>query len=114
MEEVHVPPLVVVVSAEVLPAHTLSTPPIDDGAGFTVTVAIAEQPVEPIVYDMLAVPAVPPPIKPGASIVAIDGALLVQVPPGVALLSVVVPPTHRPREPVSAAGAGLTVSVRVT
>jgi hypothetical protein len=62
----------------------------------------------------LAVPAAPPPMKPGASTVAIDGALLVHVPPGVELDKVVVPPTHRPIVPVIAAGAGFTVSTAVT
>lgn len=53
-------------------------------------------------------------MKPGASTVAIDGALLVHVPPGVELDKVVVPPTHRPIVPVIAAGAGFTVSTAVT
>lgn len=42
------------------------------------------------------------------------GALLLHVPPVVVLLSVVLPPTHSPREPVRAAGAGFTVLTAVT
>lgn len=53
-------------------------------------------------------------MKPGASITAVPGALLLHVPPPVVLLNVVLPPTQRPRVPVSAAGAGFTVLTAVT
>jgi hypothetical protein len=44
---------------------------------------------------------------------AIDGALLVQVPPLVASVSVVVVPTQVCSVPLMAAGRGFTVTVRV-
>jgi hypothetical protein len=41
----HVPPVDVVVRVIVCPTHTKALPEIADGALFTVTVALAEQPV---------------------------------------------------------------------
>ena len=46
--------------------------------------------------------------------VATAGVALLHVPPAVALLSVVVEPTHTLVVPVMAAGSGLTVTVAVT
>lgn len=49
LDDVHVPPLPVLVRADVLPTHTFRPPPIAPGAAFTVTVATAQQPVAPII-----------------------------------------------------------------
>ncbi len=52
-------------------------------------------------------------MNPGLSIVPTAGLLLAHVPPGVALVKVVDPPTHIAPPPVSAAGTGITVTVVV-
>ena len=108
-----VPPVAALDSVRVLPKHTDGPPVIAPGKALTVTTAVAAQPVEGIVYEMVAVPAVLPPIRPGASTVA-AGSALVHTPPAVALLRVVLLPTHRPSGPVIAAGLVLTVTSAVT
>jgi hypothetical protein len=62
---------------------------------------------------MVAVPAPPPVTTPVLLTVAIPGALLLQLPPGVASASVVVVPTQIPRLPVIKAGDMFTVTVAV-
>jgi hypothetical protein len=60
---------------------------------------------------IVEVPAVMPKATPDDEpIVAIEAVLLLQVPPPVELLSVVVEPTHTLNEPPIAAGLGLTVT----
>ena len=63
---------------------------------------------------MTEVPAVTPVTTPPAVMVATAGVALLHVPPAVALLSVVVEPTHTLVTPVITAGSGLTVTVVVT
>ena len=63
---------------------------------------------------MTELPAVTPVTTPPAVIVAMAGDALLHVPPAVALLSVVVDPTHTLVVPVITAGSGLTVTVVVT
>jgi hypothetical protein len=41
----HVPPTDVLVSVVVIPSHTVSVPPMADGKGYTVTIAVVRQPV---------------------------------------------------------------------
>jgi hypothetical protein len=62
---------------------------------------------------MSAEPAAIPPTTPEASTVATAGKLLLHVPPVVALLSVVVSPSHTCSTPVVVAGSGFTVTVVV-
>lgn len=62
---------------------------------------------------MVLVPAVTPVMVPLVLIVATDGVLLLQVPPVVVLLTVVVCPTHTCSVPAIAAGSGFTVTVAV-
>lgn len=52
-------------------------------------------------------------VLPGDVTVATDGLILVHVPPGVVLLSVVVAPEHTVPIPLMAAGKGFTVSTAV-
>jgi hypothetical protein len=82
------------------------------GSAFTVTVAVAVQPLGPVVI-IAAVPAELPPINPGLSTDAIDGLPDVHTTPGVALDSVVVNPTHNPRLPVIGAGLAFTLIIAV-
>jgi len=64
---------------------------------------------------MSAVPTPAPPIRPGLRMLAIVGALLVHVPPGVEHASNMELPTHMPNgPPVIAAGPAFTVTVFVT
>ena len=92
----HVPPMVVLLTVVVSPAHTCSVPVMVAGSGFTVTVAVRIQPV-PSEYVIVAVAAVVLPVStpltvPVASTVATAVLLLAQVPPAVVVLSTVVAP----------------------
>lgn len=62
---------------------------------------------------MLAVPEDMPEIRPDAFTVAVPGAVLVHVPPDVALAKVVVAPSHIGTTPINAAGDAFIVTVAV-
>ena len=62
---------------------------------------------------MVPVPAATPVTIPVEPTVAIDVALIVHVPPGELLLSIVVDPGHKLISPVIAPGGGLTTTVVV-
>ena len=108
----HAPPATKSLSEIVKPVHTVDAPPIPDGAGFTVTCAIAVQP-NPVVYVIVAVPPMTPVTIPEETpTVAIEVLPLDHVPePSV---SAVVAPAQTASAPVIGAGAGLidTVTVR--
>ena len=108
----HVPPAGVPLRVVVLLTHTASVPLIAVGSGFTVTTAVARQPVESV-YDISEVPAATPVITPAASMVATAGVPLLQVPPVLTVLAVVVWFTHTVRVPVIADGSGFTVTTAV-
>jgi hypothetical protein len=108
----HVPPDVVFVTTAAEPTHTFVAPPIAAGSAFTVTVVVERQPVALIVYDISAKPALAPVTVPSPLIVAMDGALLLHTPPGVASERFVVEPSQTTGVPEIAAGVGLTVCVR--
>lgn len=108
---VQVPPLTLLLRVADAPTHIDVLPLIVPGAARTVTVANAVQPVV-LVYVMTAVPLLTPVMIPEKKpAVAMPVALLLQVPPVVALLSVVVVPAHNTLVPVMAAGDVLTVTV---
>src|ERR1043165_2478246 len=111
---IHVPPGVVVVNVVVLPVHTCSEPPILAGSAYTVTFALAWQ-VVGSVYTIVAVavPATPLTIPVVEPTVAVPVAKLLQVPPGVVLLNVVVWPTQVVSTPVTGAGFAFTDTVVV-
>ena len=105
---VHVPNGFSLVCTTVNPGHTAVGPPISDGSAFTVTTAVRKQPLADV-YVILVVPAAIPFTTPAALIVAIVVALA-QVPPPVALSSVVVCPAHTTCTPVMGSGSGFTTS----
>lgn len=105
----HVPPPVEVLSVVAPPAHIISVPDIEAVGAFTVTVAVRRQPVG-AVYETIAVPAVTPVTTPDAESTVTLVEEVLQVPPDVALPSVVVPPIHTDRVPVMVAGSELTVT----
>ena len=108
-----VPPAVALLNVVVDPAQSVRVPVIAAGSGFTVTVAVTKQPVGKV-YEITEVPADTPVTTPVDELtVATAGVALLQVPPAVALLNVVVDPAHSVRVPVIAAGRGLTVTVAV-
>ena len=97
----------------VVPLHSCDGPAIGPGTGFTVNVLVAVQP-EGNAYDITVVPSVKPVVKPEPdTIEAIPGAELLQVPPGVASLNVVVSPLQIAVGPIIAE-SGLTVIVLET
>lgn len=105
----HVPPPASL-RVVVLPAHTVATPVIAPGSGLTVTVVIRMQPVGNV-YVIGALPAdIPVTILLTDPIVAIPVAPLLHVPPRVALLSVVVLPSHTDVVPDIVDGKEFTVS----
>ena len=117
---VQVPPVVASLKVAVAPAQMVVVVPVIAaivGIAFTVFIAVTVvlQPVDPSVtlYPIVAVPAVRPVTMPDVLIVAVAGALLLQVPPGVASLRVVVLPAHSLAVPVIAATAGPASVVNV-
>ena len=110
---VHVPPDVVLLSVVVAPAHIASEPRIEAGCVLTVTPIVVLQP--PAVYVIVKTPLVEPVTIPdNEPIGKFAELLLLQVPPPVRSLSVVVEPLHICWLPSMAPGAGLSVSVLVT
>lgn len=114
---IQVPPITVLLSVVAEPTHTPKEPvelTIVPGRAFTVTTIVVVQPVTGIVLVIVVVPAVMPLTKPlVVFIVATAGVLLLQVPP-VALVSVVLPPTHIPAAPVIGPAPVVTVITLVT
>jgi hypothetical protein len=105
----HVPPLVAHVRVVVKPWHTDAVPPIDAGVKLTVNVAVLRQPLL-IRYEIVVVPELKPVATPvPASMIALVTLLLTQVPPPVALASVVVAPGQIANVPVIDDTAGFTV-----
>jgi hypothetical protein len=109
---IHVPPPASVRSI-VLPTHTAAGPPIAVGNELTVTTAVVLQP-NPSEYVMIVVPVlIPETIPLTEPIVPIGNDPLLQVPPPVPSVSVVVEPRHTPNEPLMGNGVVLTVIVFV-
>jgi hypothetical protein len=108
----HEPPVVTSASVVFNPSHTVAVPVIADGSGVTVTTTVVRHPVGKV-YVMVTGPEVVPPVTIPDEVptVAIERLPLLQIPPAVALLSVVVSPGHTVRVPVIAAGSGFTVTV---
>jgi len=109
----HAPSLGVLPSVVVSPAHTWPTPVIGSGAGFTVTAVTDAQPVTGV-YNIVAIPAVPPVTTPAPLIVATEVGVLLHTPPVVASLSVIVVPLHNDVAPMMPAAPAFTVTVAVT
>jgi hypothetical protein len=90
------------------PTQALGTPVTAPGITFTDTIAVAAQPI-PDVYDITDVPGETLVTRPVPSIVATDVLVLLQVPPGTALLNEVELPLQTDNPPVIAAGSPFTV-----
>ena len=91
------------------PAQTVVFPIIAFGKGLTVTVLVVIQPV-PSIYVMVVVPGdtlVTTP-EPEGTMVATEVLLLLQVPPAVASLNVVIKPMQTLAKPVITDGKGFT------
>ena len=95
------------------PWHTAATPSIDDGNGFTVTIADVWHPVgnTNMIVDVPADTPVTTPLL--APIVAILVVLLLHVPGALASVSAVLEPAHTSSVPLISAGNGLTVTTAV-
>ena len=109
----HIPPGNVLFNVVVRPSHTTGAPVMAEGNGFIVTLVVTKQ-LKGEVYVVIAAPAATPPNTPVvAPIVATEVLLLVQVPPGVASLNVLVDPWHMDVLPTMPDGRGFTVIVVV-
>ena len=110
---VQVPPLMLLVSAVVRPVHTVFVPPIT-GDWVTFNNMLLEQPAA-VVYDIVVLPPATPVTvtgEPAEPIVAADVLLLLQVPPVVASLNVIVEALHMVVAPwIAVIGATDTVPV---
>jgi hypothetical protein len=105
-----VPPAVASLRVIVEPTHTDPGVPVIAVIGFTVTILPLLQPVLFMIYDMVAVPALAPPVTiPDVPTVATPVFVLLQVPPVVASLNEVVAPWHTAAVPLMAV-IGLTVT----
>lgn len=110
----HDPPAGVLFSVVVLPRHTSALPVILPGNGYTVTVVVAKhKPTVYVIVAVLAVPTAPPVTTPIDDTEAVDGALLLQIPPGLRLDNAVVEPAHTVGVPVIGNTAALTFTVAV-
>ena len=111
---VHVPPPVTSISVVVKPIHTLAVPVMAPGMGFTVMVFVVLQPVgSKYVITGVDVPDTPvtmPVAEPMVASVVIE---LLQMPPGVVLLKVVVAAIQTVAGPEIADGSGLIVTACV-
>jgi hypothetical protein len=113
------PPVPVLVNTAVEPAHIVPVPLTVPAAGrlpiVTMVEAVASPQTEEIVYVIVVVPAVRPDTIPPEFTVAADVLLLLQVPPGILLIKVVVEPVQTKVAPLStpATGSGLTVTAYV-
>ena len=103
----HTPPPVASLSALVAPTHKVIVPVIASGAGVTVIVFVTVQP-EPSEYVIIAVPALMPVTTPVVKSTLTVVAVLVQLPPVITSLRVIVAPTHTDDGPVIPNGDGLT------
>jgi len=98
----------------VCPSHTVPAPVIGPGIGITDTSKVVLQ-LPGIVYVITVKPAAIPPTTPVVRpTVPFVGALLLHVPPVVALASDVVAPTHICDVPVIGSGDVFTVTTVVT
>ena len=108
---VHAPPAEISVKAIEAPVHTTDGPVMLAGNELTVATTVAKQPAA-VVYVIVTVPVVNPFTIPLAEpTLALNGMLLVHVPPVIASLRVVVAPRHTPGFPVIAGGKGFTVII---
>jgi hypothetical protein len=99
---VHVPPAGVELSVVVSPTHKASEPVNVVGCGLTVTTVVLKH--VPTEYDIVAVPPVTPVTNPVPDpTVAIAVLLLLQDPPAVVFVSVVVAPAHNTPVPAMSA-----------
>ena len=106
----HVPPDVASLNVIVDPTHTDPGVPRIAVIGLTVTILLLLQPVVAIIYDIVLVPAVDPPVTiPELPTVAIPVLVLLHVPPVVPSLRDVVDPWHTTAVPLIIA-IGLTVT----
>lgn len=105
----HVPPAGVLIKFVAKPAHIVRLPVIGVGFVFTVIGCVAIQLVGSM-YDITTVPGATPKTVPVASTVAIVISLLIQPPPAVALVSVVLLPTQMSLTPTMMDGSGFTVT----
>ncbi len=108
----HVPPGVALLSVMVAPGQTDDAPVVAE-SGFMVTVVVVIQPLL-IKYVIVAVPADTPVTTPVVPTDATLVLLLLQVPPDVALDSVVVVPAQIEVVPVIAVGDPMVIVVVVT
>jgi hypothetical protein len=89
-------------------------PVMGSGTGFTRILVLITHPV-PTVYTMVATPADTPVIMPlEVPAVAMDAGVLLHVPPGIALASVIVAPSQTSTGPVIAGGSGFTLTTMET
>ncbi len=108
----HVPPVVADVRAVVLPAQSVSVPPIAAGVATTVTVDIVRQPAA--VYVIGVVPIDTPVTTPEVLLtVALVEKVTAHVPPVGVDANEALLPSHMPNEPVIDVGAAFTVTTLV-
>ena len=100
----------VLVNVDVHDAQNAKTPDILPGVGVTDTTWVTSVP-QPLLYVIVDTPPATPVTTPLAFTVAVAVLLLVQVPPGVVLLSDVVADWQRVAVPEIEAGPGETVAV---
>ena len=108
----HVPPAVPSLRILVSPEQIVVLPVIARGSGFTVTDIDRLQPVGSISVIVALPPGANPVMTPDKEpIDAMEGALLLHVPPPVLSVNAIVRPTHTAFGPIMVPGNGLTVTV---
>jgi len=113
LELYHVPGPPASTNVVVCPWHTLSVP-VGAGGGFTtVTSFVTLHDVAGTVYIIVVDPTATPVTTPVEEILPMPGALLLQTPPGLASVSVIVEPTHTLLDPPIGNGFAFTVTTVV-
>lgn len=116
---IHVPPVIALLNVIVDPVHTPVKPEMAPGTAITVTVNTdaGAQPLEYVITALLDdeppdTPDTTPPPAPGPGVIVATVIVpLVHVPPVIALLNVIVDPSHTRGSPVIAPGNAITVTV---
>lgn len=113
-ELAQVPPVVASANGAVVPAHKVPPPVIAAGPGLTLTILVTVQPA-PSEYVIVVVRLADMPVTTPVSglIVATEGKLLVQVPPGTRSVSVTDAPAQTEDGPAIAEGAVVTETALV-
>jgi hypothetical protein len=115
LPDVHRPPAAPVAVSVVVPPIQIPSAPDIVGAALTVIVLFTAQAVRPVpvAYVITPLPVLTPVTIPSAEPMVSAAAVVLQVPPLILFVAVMVPPRHTALGPPMAAGTAFTVTMAV-